>query len=94
MSFGSRLRELRIEKGISQKAVAADMGVSITTISQYESDSRFPNKDILRRLCIYYKILLVKTNNKLVLEYNWLSEKIIFPKNYTRFTKKNYIVLD
>ena len=56
MSFGSRLKELRIEKGFSQKEVAGDMGVSITTISQYESDSRFPNEDMLRRLCLYYKI--------------------------------------
>ena len=56
MSFGSRLKELRTEKGISQKEVAGDMGVSITTISQYESNSRFPNEDMLRRLCLYYKI--------------------------------------
>lgn len=34
-----------------------------------------------------YKILLVKTNNKLVLEYNWLSEKIIFPKNSIFFAQ-------
>lgn len=42
MSFGSRLKELRIEKNTSQKQVAKDLGISITTISQYESDSRFP----------------------------------------------------
>lgn len=56
MSFGSRLRELRIEKNVSQKDVADDMGISITAMSQYESNSRFPNEDILRRLCLYYKI--------------------------------------
>jgi len=56
MSFGSRLKELRIEKNTSQKQVASDMGVSITTISQYESDSRFPNEEILKRLCEYYQI--------------------------------------
>lgn len=56
MSFGSRLKELRIEKGASQKDVAEDVGISITAISQYESDSRFPNEAMLRRLCLYYKI--------------------------------------
>lgn len=56
MSFGSRLRELRIENNISQKQVAIDIGISATTISQYENDSRFPNKEILKRLCLYYKI--------------------------------------
>lgn len=56
MSFGSRLKELRIEKNSSQKQVASDIGISITTISQYESDSRFPNKEILKRICKYYQI--------------------------------------
>ena len=56
MSFGSRLKEIRIEKNSSQKQVADNIGVSITAISQYESDSRFPNEETLRRLCIYYKI--------------------------------------
>ncbi len=56
MSFGSRLKEIRNEKGVSQKDVAEHLGISITAISQYESDSRFPNEDMLRRLCVYYKI--------------------------------------
>lgn len=56
MSFSSRLKELRIEKNTSQKQVAKDLGISITTISQYESDSRFPNEDMLKRLCRYYQI--------------------------------------
>lgn len=56
MSFGTRLKELRTDKNASQKQVASDIGISITTISQYESDSRFPNEDMLKRLCMYYKI--------------------------------------
>lgn len=56
MSFGSRLKELRIERNLSQKKVADDIGISITAISQYENDNRFPNEETLRRLCICYKI--------------------------------------
>lgn len=56
MSFGSRLKELRTDKKASQKQVATDIGISITTISQYESDSRFPNEEMLKRLCKYYQI--------------------------------------
>lgn len=56
MSFGSRLKELRTDKKSSQKQVASDIGISITTISQYESDSRFPNEAMLKRLCKYYQI--------------------------------------
>ena len=56
MSFGSKLKELRIERNTPQKTVAKEMGVSITAISQYESDNRFPNEETLKRLCIYYQI--------------------------------------
>lgn len=56
MSFGSRLKELRNDKKVSQKQVASDIGISITTISQYENDSRFPNEEILKQLCKYYHI--------------------------------------
>lgn len=56
MSFGSRLKELRNERKTSQKQVADDMGISTTAISQYESNSRFPNEEMLKRLCLYYMI--------------------------------------
>lgn len=56
MSFGSRLKELRTDKKASQKQVSSDIGISITTISQYENDCRFPNEEILKRLCKYYHI--------------------------------------
>lgn len=56
MSFGSRLKELRIEENSSQKEVAEDIGISVTAISQYESNCRFPNEEILRKLCLHYKI--------------------------------------
>lgn len=56
MSFGSRLKEIRTENNMSQKDVATDIGISITAISQYESNSRFPNEEILKRLCLHYNI--------------------------------------
>lgn len=68
MSFGSRLKELRIERKSSQKEVADAIGISITAISQYESNSRFPSEETLKRLCLYYQIssdyLLGLTNSK------------------------------
>lgn len=56
MAFGERLKEIRTESKISQKKVASDLGVSTTSISQYESNSRFPNEETIKRLCLYYKI--------------------------------------
>lgn len=56
MSFGRRLKELRTEKRESQKNVARKIGISVNAISQYESNARFPNEEILKRLCEYYNI--------------------------------------
>lgn len=56
MKFGGRLRTLRIERGLSQKSVATAISVSVNAISQYETDKRFPDQDVLVRLCTYYKI--------------------------------------
>ncbi len=85
MSFGSRLKELRIEQNASQKDVANDIGISITAISQYESDSRFPNEKMLKRLCLYYKIssdyLLGLTDTKHApYSLDEIKEKTLSPK--------------
>ena len=56
MIFGKRLKEIRIEKNISQKKAAHALEVSAATLSQYESGHRFPNEDTIIRLCNYYKI--------------------------------------
>lgn len=85
MSFGSRLKELRIEHNYSQKEVANNIGISNTAISQYESDSRFPNEETLKRLCMYYKIssdyLLGLTNTKHApFNADDISKKVLSPK--------------
>lgn len=38
-----RLKELRLEKGITQKSLAQLLGVSITTVSKWERLIEFPN---------------------------------------------------
>ena len=42
MEFGSRLRKLRNQNGLSQKEVAIAISVSVNAISQYETNKRFP----------------------------------------------------
>ncbi len=56
MSFGKRLRELRIERNLSQKEIADAVDISINAISQYENCKRFPDEKILIKLCDFYKI--------------------------------------
>lgn len=51
MSFGSRIKDLRKELNMSQSDFGKEIGVSGTTISQYESDLRFPDQTILVSIC-------------------------------------------
>lgn len=50
MSFGSRLKEARTSKGLTQKELAQLISVANTAISNYENDSNFPNTDILYKI--------------------------------------------
>lgn len=45
MKFNKRLKMLRLEKGMTQKALATRLGVGRTTISEYESGNIVPKQD-------------------------------------------------
>ena len=56
MSFGSRIKDLRKKFNLSQVDLGKGIGVSGTTISQYESNLRFPNQKTLVKLCRYMHV--------------------------------------
>lgn len=66
MTFGQRLANLREEKGIYQKELAAILNVSPSTVSNYENDVHFPDIEILCKLANYFDVstdyLLVRTD--------------------------------
>lgn len=52
-----QLKKLRLEKGVSQKAVAQYLNVSQQTVSRYEtSDNLSVSQDILIQLARYYNV--------------------------------------
>lgn len=53
-----RLKELRIEKSLFQKDVAAYLGIDRTTYVKYESGASEPPIETLIRLCNYYGVSL------------------------------------
>ena len=65
--FSDRLQALRAEKGLSQRAVAADLHISQALLSHYENGAREPGLDFVRRACDYYGVsadyLLCRTDN-------------------------------
>lgn len=69
MTFGEKLRKLRIEKGITQEKLGEIIGVSDRVIGYYEADNRFPKDDLLlNKIADYFNIsldyLLGRTENK------------------------------
>lgn len=51
MTFGDRLRQLRVEKRLTQAQVAQRLGLTKSVVSAYETGLRSPAYDVLIRLC-------------------------------------------
>ena len=47
MSFGSKIIQLRDEQELSRKELSEKLGIAYQTLSKYETDSRFPDKETL-----------------------------------------------
>lgn len=56
MVIGQRLKELRSEKGVSQKAIADHLGITQRAYSYYEQGLRLPPCDVLVLLCDYFNV--------------------------------------
>jgi DNA-binding XRE family transcriptional regulator len=49
-SFSTEIKEARMLMGISQQALANQIGVSVQTINYLEVGTRIPSLDLLRRI--------------------------------------------
>lgn len=54
--FGSRLKILREERGLSQAAFANELGVSQSAVGNWESGSRQPKLDIIEQISDYFGV--------------------------------------
>lgn len=52
MAFQQRLAALRKQKGLTQLALAEDVGVHVSQIRRYEAGESAPTLDVLRKLAI------------------------------------------
>lgn len=56
LNMKDRLKELRKEKGVSQKEVATALGITLSAYSNYEQGIREPNIEIIIAICRYYDV--------------------------------------
>jgi len=54
--FSERLKELRIEKGLSQRELAKMVNLSHNAIAQWESESRIPNAEAVVILAKFFNV--------------------------------------
>lgn len=47
MSFGSKIIKLRDEQKMSRRELSEKLGIAYQTLSKYETDSRFPDRETL-----------------------------------------------
>ncbi len=56
MKFNTRLKELRLTNGLTQKELAKVIGVGRTTISEYESGKIVPKQDGLLKIANHFNV--------------------------------------
>lgn len=54
--FGTKLKQLREERGLTQKELAKGMELSPSMISMYEAGGSYPSVEILIRLSHYFRV--------------------------------------
>lgn len=51
-----RLKELRIERKLTQQQVAEKLNISTRAYSHYEQGDRDPSIEMLKQLCIFFQV--------------------------------------
>ena len=66
MTIGEKLRELRIDKGLSQKQLSCQTNISQPTLARWELGISEPRASEIKTLCKFFHISadeLIGTNN-------------------------------
>lgn len=55
-TIGERIKELRFEKGLTQKAMAQHLSVTVPTLSHWECNYQEPSSRDLSKLCDFFDV--------------------------------------
>lgn len=58
MDFGERVKGLRESFNLTREELAREFGISYSTLSKYETNGRFPDKDMLKNFADYFDVSL------------------------------------
>lgn len=79
VDFGDRLRNLRVRDGITQEYLAKKLGVTKSTVSAYETGTKFPSHKVLINIIKIFNVssdyLLGIESNKSEIDLSGLTEQ-------------------
>ena len=55
-TFGEKLKELRVEKGLSQKVLAEQLGCNQSMISFWENGINEPTENAIRKTALFFEV--------------------------------------
>lgn len=77
--FGTRLKELRKARKITQEDLAKSIGLVKSSISAYEKGSKYPSIEVIIKLCNYFSVssdyLLGLSDTKEINNYDLTEEQ-------------------
>lgn len=85
----TRIKELRLEKKITQETLAKHLGISQTTVSKLENESTTPDALLLTRLSIFFH---VSTDYILYLSEQRLSADLLLEENVHHLKKYQHLI--
>lgn len=80
VDFGKKVKNLRLERNLTQKQLANMAGVAVSAISSYESGNRYPSYDVLINLAHIFHVstdYLLGLNKMKTIDISGLDEKEI-----------------
>ena len=94
VDFGSTLKRLRLQSGLTQKELADKMGVTKAVISYYELQERYPSPEVLVKLASIFHVstdYLLGLERTDTLDLSGLSEEdaLLVKKLVESLRKKN-----
>lgn len=93
VDFGNKLKELRIQAGLTQNQLAQRMGITKSVVSYYELHERFPSPEVLVKLSSIFHVstdYLLGIENKQTIDISDLdTEEIQVIQNMIEILKKN-----
>jgi transcriptional regulator with XRE-family HTH domain len=56
LMLGDKIKQLRLELNLTQEELAKKVGITTASIGMYETNSRKPSYDVLKKIANYFKV--------------------------------------